>query len=329
MGYPITSDGTPMTSGPEWILGQMALSRTDDGTVAMNKDGTSSTATVLWNGTGPSDTGGDWTRSGTGSESTAAAKSGTNGLNTTITSEDDESIFDNGSMTDIGGTYKLLQFWIRAKKFPTGSEPLVFWRNSSDALVGNQLKLTDYVADFDDDWQLIGIPISDFGLGANVQKLVFKYTETAGQRYFIDDIELYSAGGPYIFQAKAPANTVYHLKDLLLTFAEENGTWSSNDFANISSGLSRGLLLRQRNLSTGEVFWQINFKRNLVLFGRLNVINDVAYTDSHQFTFGLNPAPAVVKVTDVNVVEAVLRDDLSTINAMRAYIRYGKEVVAA
>ena len=325
MGYQTTADGTQIVAGPEWVFGQLALSRIDDGTVAMNRDGSPSTPTVLWNGTGGGDTGGDWSRSGVGSESTAAAYSGTNGLNTTITSEDDESIFDNGSMVDIAGTYTLLQFWIRAKKFPTGSEPLIFWRNSADATVGLQLKLTNYVEDFDDDWQRIAIPISDFGLGANAQKLVFKYTETAGQRYFIDDIEIYSEGGPYIFQAKAPVGAVYHLKDMILTFAEENGTWGSSGFASISGGLSRGLLLRQRALTTGEVAWQINLKRNLVMFGRLDVLNDVSYTDSHQFTLALNPAPAVINVTDDQVVEAVLRDDLSSINAMRSYIRFGRE----
>jgi len=331
MGYTKTADGTRIVATPEWALGQLACKRITDGKVSMKVDGSPSSATIIWNGTGENDTGGDWTRSGEGSESTAAKKSGTNGLNTTVTSENDTSVFDNGSMVDVDGTYGSLQFWIRAKVYPVGSDPVVFWRDSSNVLVGVEVHLNDYVEDFSDDteWHLVAIPISDFALTTNVQKLVFRYEGVGGQRYFIDDIELYSTGG-FVYRAAATATEVYHLKDVILTFVEENGTWDSGDFTAINGGLSNGLLLRHRRLSTGEVLWKINFKSNITLFGRLNVLNDVEYSTSvHQFTLALDPTPAMIKVTSDDVIEWVVRDDLTTINDIRSFLRYGREEVAA
>lgn len=329
MGYPTTDDGTQIVATPEWKLGQLALSNINDGKVAMNVDPTPTTPLIVWNGTGGSDTGGDWTRTGEGSETNAAAKSGTNGLDTTKTDENDVSVFDNGSMIDVGGTYAVLEFWIRAKSYPIGSNPKVLWRDSSNALVGQKLRVARYIDDFTDDteWHHVSIPITDFVLdGNNVQKLVFRFEDVGDQRYFIDDITLYEDGGPQVFQAKAPSGVVYHLKDMILTFVEENGTWEADDFTGIVDGLEKGLLMRNRKLSTGEVHWSINFKRNLNLFGRLNVLNDVEYSSAvHQLTLALDPWPAVVKVTNDDVVEFVVRDDLSSINAMRSYIRYGEE----
>lgn len=326
-----TEGGTLVSSSPEWKLGQKSLKRADDGTVAMNIDGRfTGTVTVLWNGTGVGDTGGDWTRSGVGSETTASAKSGTNGLNTTITDEDDESVFDNGSMADINGTYDTLQFWIMAKRFPVDSDPVVFWRDSSDATVGLVVHLNDYVEDFDDTWHRVNISIEEFALTGNVQKLVFRYEGVDGQRYFIDDIELLeSGGGPYTFRAKAPVGVIWHVKDILLSFVEENGTWNAGDFTGINGGLNNGLLLRHRRRSTGEVFFKINSKSNINLFSRYRVVNDVEYSSAiHQLTIGINPSPAALKVTDDDVIEFQVRDNLSSINAMRSLIEYAEEQVA-
>lgn len=332
MGYQTTEDGTRIVASPQWAFGQKSLSRIDNGTVAMNVNGEfTGTKTVLWNGTGENDTGGDWTHSGEGSENTSAKKTGTNGLNTTITDEDDESIFDNGSMVDVAGTYTALQFWIRAKVYPVGSDPTIFWRNSSNAQVGDKLHLNDYVEDFDDDWQLISLPITDFDLGANVQKLVFKFEGVGGQRYYLDDIELYQAGGgPYTFQVAAPAGLVYHVKELVLTIVEENGSWAAGDFTGITGGLETGLLLRHRRLSTAEVLWKINLKTNINLFGRLDVRNDVEYsTVTHGFKLVLVPDPAVLTVTDDAVLEVLVRDDLTSINGLRSFIQFGQEEAAA
>lgn len=331
MGYQTTSDGTKIVARPEWKFGQIPLTRTDDGSEQINVNGlVSGTPEVVWNGTGGSDTGGDWTRTGLGNEATAAAKSGTNGLNTTLTSAGDTSIFDKGSMIDVAGTYQSLAFWMRPKAFPTGSKLRAFWRDSSDDQVGNPVLVNAYIDNFDlNVWQYVVIPVADFALGGNAQKLVFRYADVAGQRYNFDDIELYPDGGPHRFRAAAPAGYVYHVKEVVLTFSEENGTWTAGDFTGISGGLDKGIVVRHRRLSTNDVFWAFNLRDNISLFGRFRVKNDVEYSSQvHQFTLVLEPDPAVITVTDDDVIEIVVRDNLTSINAMRAFLQYGEEVAA-
>lgn len=331
-----TSDGTPVAASPQWTLGQIAFTRTDDGTEKMNVDGgAGGTPVVLWNGTGGADTGGDWSRSGEGSETTAAAKSGTNGLDTGVTSENDTSVFDNGSELDIDGTYDQLEFWMAPQAFPTASRLRLLWRNGSNTQVGDGLLVNGYVGNFDlGVWQKVTIPIADFNLTGDVQKLVLRYVNTSGQRYYFDDIKLVAAsgGGPYRFRVAAPdANTVWHLEELVVNLAEENGTWSASDFCTITDGLVNGLVIRHRQLSTSTVLWAINIKDNLDLFGRLHPTADIEYgvgTNEHQFRLVLTPKLSVVRVTNDDVLEVVVRDDLSTINGLRAYIQYAEEVIA-
>lgn len=309
------------------------MTRTDNGSEQMNINGTiSGTPTNVWDGTGAGDTGSDWTRSGVGSESTAAMKAGTNGLDTGTTSENDEVVFNKGSEIDVDGTYDTLQFWIQPKAYPTNSRLRVLWRNASDTLVGNGVLVHNYLSNMDlDVWQQVSIPIADFNLDANVQKLVLRCVNTSGQRYYLDSFEVLAIGtGPYRFRAAAPdAQTVYHVKEIALSLAEENGTWLVGDFSSISGGLANGLILRQRKISTSEILWAINMRDNLELFGRLDVRHDVEYgTGVHQFKLALVPAPAVVQVTNDVVIEAVVRDNLTSINGLRGFIQFGEEAIS-
>ena len=148
---------------------------------------------------------------------------------------------------------------------------------------------------------------------------------------YLDSFEALAIGtGPYRFRAAAPdAQTVYNVKEIVLSLAEENGTWLVGDFSSISGGLANGLILRQRKISTSEILWAINMRDNLEIFGRLDVRHDVEYgTGVHQFKLALVPAPAVVQVTDDIVIEAVVRDDLTSINGLRGFIQFGEEAIS-
>lgn len=328
---PQTADGSPIAARPQWQFSQLPLTRQDDGTELMNINGTASgTAVIIWNGTGGGDTGGDWTRTGIGAENAAAAKSGTNGLNTQLTSVGDTCVFDNGSMIDVNGTYTALQFWLRPKATPTRSQFRIFWRDSSNDQVGDPVKITDYVDNLDIDvWQLVTIPIADFGLTGNVQKLVFRFVLVANQRYNFDDIELYPSGGPYRFQALGAANEVCHVKTIVLSATVDTTSWTKDHFLSISGGLDKGLIIRHRDLSTPEVLWSVNIMDNLTLFSRMDVRNEVDYASSiKQYKLIMMPEPASVKLTDSLAIEAVVRDDLSGLNALRAFVQCGKETSA-
>ena len=329
-----SGDGTLRTANQNLILGREPFLRTDIGTELMSIDGQAAGAPVnLWNGTGPSDTGADWTASGTGSETTGSNHSGTNGWDTGVTAQNDTTVFDNGSMIDVDGTYDQIDFWINPQAFPVGSRLHVRWRDNADANIGDQLRIDQYAVNMDlDVYQQVSIPTADFNLTGDVQKLRIRYSNAAGQHIFFDDIELVASagGGPYRFRLAAPdADTVYHLSmGVLLISAPESG-WTRDAFANIGSGLSRGLIFRHRRLSTSETLWKFVTKNNLQLFGQYHPQESFLFADSELLVgFMVKPGRAGVRITDDEVLEFVVRDDLSTISEMRAYCHFGVEDVS-
>lgn len=333
---PRAADGTPATATRELTLGQLAFTRTDDGTEIMNVNGAASgAAVILWNGTGAGDTGGDWTHENQGSESPAADRgTGTNGLDSGVLGgPGQESRFSNGANTPIDGTYDTVRFWINPQAYPTGSELRVRWKTLGGGTPGLKLNVSDYVTDMDIGvWQQVEIPVSDFNLGAtDVAKFVVEYGLKAGQHFYIDDIELLSAGGggPYIYRAAAPdASTVYHVSMLVLLVSGPSAGWTSTSFANISA-IPNGLILRQRRLSDGEVLWSFNSKDNVELFGRYHPQDDIEFADGSLLVgFMVKPGKASIAITDDAVLEFVVRDDLSALEAARAFAHFGTEVIS-
>lgn len=333
MGYPRSKDGTPYAAHPDWVLGQARFLRLDDGSAAINIDGLpAGAALVLWNGTGAGDTGGDWTHSGEGSEDPAAdAGSGTNGLDTGTAPKDSTTLFDNGALLDVAGTYVTLRFQMNPQAFPAGSKLLVQFQKADGSKVGNELDVADYVTDYDlGVWQEVSIPIADFNLGEDVQKLQLKYAKEAGQQFYLDDFELLAAGGggPYTFQVKAPdATKRYHVSMLVLLISGDSAGWSATTFANIAA-LGSGLLIRQRNLDSGVVAWSLNSKDNSDLFGRFHPQDDITFADGVLLVgFMVKPGKASIVVTDKDVIEVVVRDDLSGLDNARAFAHFGVETV--
>jgi len=299
----------------------------------MNINGTpAGTAAIVWNGS--TDPGGDWTPSGVGSETAGAAYGGSNlGWDSGVAAKDSVTKFDNGSMIDIVGTYQTLEFWMNPQAFPTGSFLSLQWLNGSDGAVGSRLDVNDYVTNFDIDvWQKVSIPIGDFNLPGNAQKLQFQYRKVAGQHYYFDDIELLELGGgsgPYVFQVAAEdATQKLHVSMMVVLLSGATSGWSSTSFANVSA-LTNGLLLRQRRLSTSEVLWSLNSKDNTDLFGRFHPQDDVVFSDSTTLVgFMIKPGSASVIITDDDVLELVVRDNLSGLTAARAFVHYGVEEVS-
>lgn len=329
---PRTVGGILLNADRPLLLGRDSFKRTDDGSELMNVDGRAvGSAVTLWNGTGGSDTGGDWTHSGVGSEATAAAHAGTNGLNTGVTSLNDNIDFDNGSLVDVVGIYSEIRFWIQPKSYPNGSRFRIVWLDASNNPVGNSLRVDDYVGNMDlDIWQQISIPIADFELSSNVQKLRFRALNVAGQHYWIDDIELIViGGGPYRFQFKAPdTNTQYHISMLVLVLAAPETSWNSSSFVSITGGLDLGLILRQRRVSTAEVLTKFVCRDNVALFGQYHPQEEVTFADNIRlFGFMVKPGKASIIVTDDDVLEFVVRDDLTDLSEARAYAHYGVEII--
>jgi hypothetical protein len=328
---PRSGDGTPLSGQPDWALGRDSFKRSDDSSEQMNIDGRATGAeSVLWNGTGGGDSGGDWTASGKGSETAGSMHAGTNGWDTTVMAENDSVVFNNGSLVDIVGGYSELKFWIQPKAFPANSRPKVAWLDAADAKIGNALRIDDYTPNMDlDVWQQVTIPIADFALTADVQKLRIQAKNTAGQHYWLDDIELVASNGsgPYRFEFVAPdANTVYHVSMLVLMIGAPSTGWNSDAFANIAGGLSKGVIVRHKDTVADEVLWKFVVKDNLALYGLFHPQDDVIFADDVMVVgFMVKPGPASIKVTNTDELHIVIRDNLSTISNMRAYAHYAVE----
>jgi len=117
---------------------------------------------------------------------------------------------------------------------------------------------------------------------------------------------------------------------MVVTIAAPASGWNSSAFANIAGGLTNGLLLRQRKLSTSETLWQINAKNNIDLFGRYHPQESFEFANGELLVgFMIKPGQnASVVVTDDAVLEYVVRDNFSTLNNMRAFLHYGVEVIS-
>ena len=333
MGNGSVVGGRQLVAEFPYRLGRVPFKRTDDGTELLNINGASTgTALNVWNGTGASDTGGDWTRTGQGSESSSAdAGSGTNGLDSGTVGANTYANFDNGTEIDVAGTYSTLEFMLQPKTFPGNGKLRIQWRNAATTVVSSTLDIENYVTNMDIDiWQKVTIPIADFNLTGDVQSLRILFA-VGNQRHYFDDIELIQSGGlgPKIFRVAAPDNTQrFHLSMAVLLMAAPETGWNSDAFCDISGGLTNGIIFRHYKISTSEVITQFNTKNNIELFGQYHPQEHFLFADSNRLAgFMVKPGRATLIITDDEVLDIVVRDNLSTIDAMRAYCHYGVEEV--
>jgi len=333
MGYNKTTDGNRIVALRELTLGQAKFLEAEDGYEEMAIDGTSHGAsTVIWNGTGGSDTGGDWVSFKQGTETEDAKYSGTNGMDTEVRAIGQYTGFNNEENIDIDGAYDQISFWMKPKAYPNGSNLQVLWRTSGGTTKGNVLDISNYVSNLDlEVWQKVTIPIADFNLNSNqVAKFLFKFASKGGQHFYFDDIELKNNGadGPFIFRVTTDGYHNYNVGAVYLYLATGDSGWNSDAFGNITSGLENGLLIRQYNIETSQTLWSINLKNNRDLYGRMDSHNNVDFFDSeHIATFVLHPSPASIIVTENDVLDIVVRDDISSLNSLRAFVHYGAEEI--
>ena len=327
------SDKSQIIAARELTLGQAAFIRTNDGSEVMNINGEAAGTPVnVWNGTGGGDTGVDWAVAGTGSESPAAdSGAGTNGWDTGVTGQNDKVTFDNGSLFDPDALYADLQLQLNPQAWPALSRLRIGFLDASNTLVGQWRRIENYTANMDTGiWQQVAVPVSDFNLaGAQAQKICIECRTTAGQHHYFDDIKLVPAGGagPYRFQVQAPVGECFHVSMLVLMVSGPSAGWNPENFANISP-LSKGLILRQRALDTGDVAWKFNSKDNLDLFGRYHPQDDIQFADGTLLVgFMVKPGKSSIVVSNNDVLEFVVRDDLSTVSAARAFCHFGREVI--
>jgi hypothetical protein len=306
-------------------LGKSKFLRTDIGTEQMNVNGLAPGGTTsIWTGDATF-----WTLEGNGTSETYAAHDGTYGLDSGVRSAGNETRFAHGSNQDIKGLYQNVRFWMKPKAYPSGAQLKILWRTSGGNNPGATLLVSDYVPNMDlDVWQQVTIPISDFALGADVDKLVLVYATKGGQQFYLDTFELVAAGagGPYTFRAAPEDGEIWYVGLVNMIMSAGSTGWNSDAFGNIAGGLAQGLILRKKVLSTGDVPFSLTFKKNIELFGQLVPSYDFTFANSElMVNFSMKPEPATLTLTSDEVLEFVVRDNLSSLANMRAYMHFGKE----
>lgn len=325
---PRSTDGSPIVATQLLQLGQEKFIRQGDGLEQMNVNGSVQGNDIFVYQGGTDGGGNDWTVSGVGSETAGAAQSGSEGWDTGLTLVGSVLDFESGSDQDIVGTYQTISFWINPQIIPPLSQLRVRWRTQAGANEGAALRVDQYTTNMDIGvWQRVEIPIADFGLTTDVATLRFRFQNVVGQQFYFDNISLNDgvSNGPYRYQLIAPAGDCYHVSMIVLIVAAPSTGWASSNFANISA-LSNGLILRQRRLSDGEILWVFNSKDNIDLFGRYHPQDVVDFAGGDKLAgFMIKPGKSSVLVTDDEILEFVVRDDLSSLTGTRAFAHYGIE----
>ncbi len=138
----------------------------------------------MWNGTGVDDVGGDWSRSGFGTESSAAKYAGTNGLDATSMVVDSTVTFDTLAPIDLSD-YGILMLRVKVNSWASESGRL---KISFDDFA-NWVDLADYVNIYDNEWQQAFISLEDLGVDSDIVTSL-NLRSTGNMSLYFDDITL-------------------------------------------------------------------------------------------------------------------------------------------
>ena len=290
-----------------------------DGGESMKVDGSAGSLDEgVWNGDDSY-----WSDPSIGSKTTGSKRTGTYGWDTGATSLNDEVKFTRSSAFQPSSD--AIEGWINLQALPATCEIQARWELSNVAK-GNGVLVTDYLETQDlGVWQFFSIPLSDFNLPAeNVDEFRFRTRQVAGADYWLDDIRLVSGGGAKRFRVAPGGSAQWLLGNVTLVLVAADTGWANDAFCNIAGGLADGLVLRHRDEAESNNFWRVLCKKNLQLFGQFDPVVDTAYDDStRQISFVLNPWPASVVITANDVLEWVVKDDLTSLVDIRAFAQVG------
>jgi len=264
-----------------------------------------------------------WSKTGTLTDitDTQSAHSGTYGLNITGSTINEYVRFDAGSalaLTDITA----LSFWVQ------GQSKLgiinIQLEDASGALTGNVLNIQSYITWSIFTWQQVVIPVADFGAAADIRYLRMTSMKN-NQLWWMDDISLASSAGSTgsikTFRVAAEDYAVcFEVHTLRLVLTAPSAGWAYDSFATIAGGLPAGLLLRYFNVRSGETFAVYNMVDNRDLLGRVTKVDSTVLDSEAIFTLDLDMSKTQwLRVVGTNVLDVVVRDDLSSLISLKAW----------
>jgi hypothetical protein len=286
---------------------------------SMKVDGSAGTIDEnVWDGEGSF-----WADPTVGSKTAGAARTGSFGWDSGVTALNAEVKFTRSPAFQPSSDS--IEGWINLQAMPPGVEIQGRWELANVAK-GNGVLITDYLSSGDLDlWQHFSIPIADFNLPAeNVDEFRIRTRQVAGAHYYLDDLTLNSGSGGKTFRIAPEGQAKWIVGSVTLILVAPDTGWNSDAFCNIAGGLANGLTLRHRDLAGSTNFWRSVCKKNIELFGKFHPVVDTAYNDStRQISFVLEPDPATVVLTSNDVLEFLVKDDLTALTNIRAYAHVG------
>lgn len=292
------------------------------GAESMKVDGSASTLDeAIWDGEGSY-----WADPSVGSKTTGSKRTGTYGWDSGTTSQGDKVKFTRSS--SFQPSSDSIEGWINLQALPATVVIQARWELSNSGK-GNGVDLMDYLPSQDlGVWQHFSIPIADFNLDTeSVDEFRLRTLNDDGADYWLDDLKLVSGSGGKVFRMAAVGIGRWITESITLVLVAADTGWDSDAFCDIAGGLANGLQLRHRDLAAGENFWKLICTKNIELFGQFEPVIDTAYNDNtRQISFVLKPGSATVKVTANDVLEFLVKDDLTSLVNVRAFAHVGIEV---
>jgi len=319
MGYNVDADGNRIFSVRNIGLRKRVFEDTVTGDESMRVDGSAANLDeAVWDGESSF-----WTDPSIGSKTAGSKRTGTYGWDSGVTSQNNEVKFTRS--TPYQPSSDSIEGWINLQALPATGVIQARWELSNSAK-GSGLDLLDYLSSQDIGlWQHFSIPLADFNLPAeNVDEFRLRSLNIAGIDYWLDDLRLVSGNGSKTFRMAAVGIGEWLIGSITLVVAAADTGWDSDSFCDIAGGLANGLQLRHRDLAGATNFWKLVCKENSELFGHYEPVVDTAFNNNQrQLSFVLRPEPASVIVTANDVLEYLVKDDLTGLINIRAFAHVG------
>jgi hypothetical protein len=319
MGYKTDAKGNRIVAIGRPNLRKKTFVNLVGGGESMKVDGSAGTLDEnVWDGEGAF-----WADPTIGSKTAGAARTGAFGWDTGATAQNNEVKFTRS--TPYQPSSDSIEGWINLQALPPTVVIQARWELANSAK-GNGVDLMDYLSSQDlGVWQHWSIPLADFNLPAeNVDEFRFRTLNAGGADYYLDDITLVSGAGGKTFRVAPAGAKEWLVSSVTLVLVAPDTGWNSNAFANIAGGLANGLTLRHRDLAGSSNFWKVVCKHNMEMFGQFDPVVDTAYNDNtRQISFVMRPEPAEIVLTANDVLEFLVKDDLTALTNLRAFAHVG------
>lgn len=139
------------------------------------------------------------------------------------------------------------------------------------------------------------------------------------------DMNIDGSGAAKTFRVAAPPGQMWWGGAVQITIVDATG-WRATGFGAQTSNLTNGVILRKKNIDTSEVIWSWTLKRNFDLYDRMERRVADSFADNRMIAkFRLKPPSdnITIELSEDEVLEIVVQDDLTFLDLMHAAFFYG------